>query len=239
MSAEDLRAPEAEAARAFVEAVDAQDYAAAWELLGPRSQKALGSQQALEEQRAALTEGWAAWARSPDALIFRSGLLTDTDEDNPRAYTVVTFTGTVTQEGTTEQRTVAAPAWVEYDGSDPVKAWFEPFAEGAPPLEIVDPVESGTVACEDVRIAADIPVERGGTAISLDGEGLHPDLETDPANPERVTFGLDAPVPVGDHPVVPPVPLSAGEHVVTFAFMSWTGAALYADAVRFTVEGPC
>jgi hypothetical protein len=126
------------ASRAFVEAIAAQDYDDAWDLLGPRSQETLGAREALEEQGTTLTEGWGAWARSPDALIFSSGPLTDIDEDHPHGLYVVTFTGTVTQEGTTEQRTIAVPAWVEHDAGDPVRGWLEPFAEKAPPLTIVD-----------------------------------------------------------------------------------------------------
>ena len=219
MSPGNLQAPEAEAARAFVEAIDAQDYAAAWELLGPRSREVLGSQEALADSK----EVWISWARSPDVLIFRSGLLTDIDEEHRHSLSVVTFTGTVTRQGATQQRTVAMPAWVEHDDGDPVRAWIEPFAEATPPLAIVDPVEAGTVACEDVRIAADSPAKLGGTAVSLDGESRYPDLDTD--DPGRVTFLLDAPP-------------SAGEHVLTFAYVTYEGA-LYADAVRFTIEGSC
>jgi hypothetical protein len=61
--------------------------------------------------------------------------------------------------------------------------------------------------------------------VTVDGEARFPRIETDPADPDRVVFRLVA-------------RLSAGAHVVTFAFVTNTGA-LYADAVRFTVEGPC
>jgi hypothetical protein len=223
---ETLQTPETTAARAFVHAIDAREYDDAWDLLGPRSQEALGSREALQDYGSALTERWGAWARSPDALIFSSGPLTDIDEDHPHSLNVVTLTGTVTRYGTTEQRTVAVPAWVEHERGDPVRAWLEPFAEAAPPLTIVEPVEGGTVACDDVRVVAEAPAERGGTSITLDGEARFPDINTEPADPHRFNFQLVA------------ARLSPGEHVVTFAFVT-NSLALYADAVRFTIEGPC
>lgn len=218
-----IDAPEAVAARAFVDAVDERDFAAAWELLGPRSQDALGSQAALEEMRSALAEGWGAWAYAPDAVIFRSGVLATAGEGR---LSIVTFTGTVTQEGSTERRTVAAPAWVAGDGDDPDAGRFEPFAQGDVPLVIDDPVEAGTVPCDGIAVAAEGPMEHDGAVASLDGDAsFTPDFDTDLAEPGRIVFPLDA-------------ALSAGEHVLTFGMVTGAGTPIV-DAVRFTVEGPC
>jgi hypothetical protein len=216
-------APEAAAARAFVEAVAEGDFATAWDLLGPRSQEVLGSRAALEEERSALAEGWGAWASAPDAVIFHAATLASSGEGR---LSIVTFTGTLTQEGTTGLRTVAAPAWVENDSDDPADGRFEPFAPGDVPLIINDPVEAGTVACADVAVSAEGPMEFDSAVASLDGDLMFtPNLDTELAEPGLITFPVESPP-------------SPGEHVLTFGLVTDQGTP-YADAVRFTVEGPC
>jgi hypothetical protein len=216
-------APEAAAARAFIEAIDEQDFSTAWELLGPRSQDALGSQEALEADRTAFSEGWGAWAHSPDVVFFRSAVLATSGEGR---LSVVTLTGTVSQEGVTGVRTVAVPAWTIGDSDDPADGRFEPFAQGDVPLTIEDPVEEGTVACDDVVIAAAGPMEYDFATASVDGAyEFTPDFDTEHAEPGRIVFPVDA-------------PLSPGEHIVTFAIVTAAGQP-HVDAVRFTVEGPC
>jgi hypothetical protein len=218
-----LEAPEAVAARAFVEAIAEGDFASAWDLLGPRSQEALGSRAALEEERSALAEGWGAWATASDAVVFHAATLASSGEGR---LSIVTFTGTVTQEGTTELRTVAAPAWVEDDSDDPADGRFEPFAPGDVPLIINDPVEAGTVACADVAVSAEGPMEFDSVVASVDGDlTFTPDLDTELAEPGLITFPVESPP-------------SPGEHVLTFGLVTDQGTP-YADAVRFTVEGPC
>jgi len=84
----------ADAAMAYLQAVDARDLASAWALLAAQSQDALGSQADFEALGSALAEGLAAYAAAPD-LAVRVTPVAD-------GIHAVTMSGTVTREGSTQ-----------------------------------------------------------------------------------------------------------------------------------------
>ncbi len=219
---EGLEAPEAVAAAAWIAAVAQGDHTTAWSLLGPRSQAELGSQERLTAMGAELREGWGAWATAPDRVIFRSGVLSSSGEGR---LSVVTLVGTVTQEGVTERRTIAVPAYAVADSDDPADGRFEPFAEAGTDLTIEIPGEGATVWCEETAaVYATGPMEYATATASLDGAApFEPDFRTELAEPGRIVFPL-------------PDPPGAGEHVVTLALVTEAGS-IYADASRYTAGG--
>jgi hypothetical protein len=127
---------------AWLELVARGDVDAAWEAMAESSRLALGSKELFVSFATELEEGWGAWADAED-LSFRVG---ETVDHPLGTLTTVELSGTVSQEGMTEQR-VAVIKVVTADGI-PKASPFEEFDEIAeriydderPPV----PANSGT-----------------------------------------------------------------------------------------------
>lgn len=99
----------AAAVAAFEEWVDniaSGDQQAVWEGLAPASQEAIGEDTFFESTVFELSEGWGAWS-AVDDVDFR---LTEEGDE-----TLLWVSGTVSQEGTTEEREMSIPV-VRTDG---------------------------------------------------------------------------------------------------------------------------
>lgn len=98
-----------QAARAWVDAIGAGNFDRAWDLLADQSREATGGRSGFDASRSALAEGWGAWAGVPGVsyrAVLLPGLGSDLPAELPR-LAVVTLTGVVEQEGTTDFRAVS------------------------------------------------------------------------------------------------------------------------------------
>lgn len=202
-----------EAARLWVEAAAAGDTTAAWQLLGPASRAAVGSEDDLARLRTELAEGWGAWADARNGEV----VVAELDELVGRSYVVVTFTGEIVQEGPRAPAAAALPV-VEEGGI----AVVEPFARG-PLVEFVDPPEDDPPAAMDpegpvvVRVSEDLvdvwALIDGDTELELvEGDTVGDLVE--------FTAELDDPLP-------------EGLHTITVVYRTRT--AFHADAVLVEV----
>ena len=211
-----------EAARAWIDALGNGDLDAAFAVLGDASRQQAGGRAGFESMASALAEGWGAFAYADPAYLPTSlGTVGDGEAG------VVTVLATVSQEGTTERRALPLAYRIEAPGRgwSARSAVVEPFVASRAPSSIDQPASGSTVAC-DVALTASVPTDATAVALGIDGQAtLQPEIiptdsEVDAATAELVDG------------------LSAGEHVLTVAFVDADGRIGAATSI-FTVEQGC
>lgn len=106
------------AADDWIQAIASGDEDAAWELLAPESQLSIGGRDGFTDIFTGLQEGFGAWANAEFVITWA-------DTVDLEAV-VVTYVGTVTQEGTTGPAAAAVPVVVD----DGLNAAVQPFTRG-------------------------------------------------------------------------------------------------------------
>lgn len=222
-----LRAPDDDPATKavvqWINALSAGDMDAAWSALGPASKTQWGSQAAFEAERSGFAEGYGAWASAAPEEVLVMSLTSSGDGE----LLVVTFIGTVDQEGTKVARADAFP--VRVAGG---KAVIELYAfAGEMELVVPEPVDEDgqrPVVATDEELVVVVPEGAAAPVLRLDdgatlvcgeapGTELTP-LEDSPG--QRCGY-----TPAGGIP--------AGERVLTVAFTTPDGSAVSARSVRF------
>lgn len=209
----------------WVRALHAGDMGAAWAALGPASQDHFGSQALFEQEASALTEGYGAWASErPDRVI-----ITPVPSGGEAVLVIVTFVGTLRQEGVSERRADAFP--VRLAGGAAV---VEPYAF-AGEVEIVAP--GAPTGGEDLPLVQRddelvVTVPRGVDAPTIridDGEPVvcGDDVDTTLTEPSDAPGQRCSYRPTGG--------LTVGRRVLTVAFASSDGSMVSARSVLFEV----
>lgn len=200
----DPRAEEAEeVVLAWVAAADQGDVRAAWELLGPESRQ-MQDQAGLERlMKSALREGWGAWAYAEDLAVTVVPLA---EVDGEQLW-VVELSGVVPQEGPPAPARVAIVARTPLDGGSG-QATVEPFIPGAAAGVVAVPLPG-----EPFGGSIPLGIEAGnlGYVVMVDGQ-----VQSEPALEIAPGGAVTAWRPV--------VPLPAGSHTVTVAYVARSGA---------------
>lgn len=208
---------------AWVSALGEGDTADAWGSLGPASRAHFGSQSSFAAEGSALAEGYGAWSGTqPEQVI-----VTPLPSSGDGQLVVVTLVGDVEQEGSTVRRADAFPVRI-VDGNAKVEMWA--FAGE---LQLVvpegDPAghERPTVDEDDELI---IVIPRGVQAPTIrldDGEALVC------GQAEGTTLEQQSGAPGQRCSYRPEGGITAGERVLTVAFLSPDGDAVSAESVVF------
>lgn len=135
----------------WITAVGSGDADTAWNLLDPASQEAIGGRSGFDGTFTGLTEGYGAWADAIDVVQFSSPV----PMAEPAELYVVSWLGTVTQEGVTADRAIAIPVTINDQG-----AKVNPFARGDL-VEFVVPenTEPPAVFASITTLEFDIPTD--------------------------------------------------------------------------------
>jgi len=120
----------------WINALGVGDADTAWGLIDPASQEAFGGRAGFDDSFSGLAEGFGAWASSADALKY-SNAVPFTD---PVTF-LITWVGTVSQEGTTAMRAFGIPVATDSQGTVKV----QPFLRGDL-VQFVVPEESNPPA---------------------------------------------------------------------------------------------
>lgn len=135
----------------WIAAVAAGDADMAWDLLDPVSQEAIGGRSGFDGSFTGLVEGYGAWASATDVITYSSPVLLV----EPAELFLVSWVGTVSQEGLTADKAFAIPVTVNAQG-----AKVNPFARGEL-VEFVVPenTEPSAVFASITTLEFDIPTE--------------------------------------------------------------------------------
>ena len=202
-----------DAARRWLDACNRGDTDAAWDLLGPQSRDSIGGTKAAlaDLMRSALREGWGAWASATGLTVSTTPILdTIVERVSVEQVFVVTFTGVVTQEGSTGLASIALGVRIQDGGRTVV---VEPFVYG-PALGLIERIEGPVPATGPVGLNLDGP--RPGYNVIVDGQAQPPStIERSPSQ-DIVAWR-------------PASPLAPGRHFITVAFVRDAGGIVIAS----------
>ncbi len=105
----------------WITALGDGDADTAWELLDPASQAAIGGRSGFDGSFTGLVEGYGAWADATDVVVYTSPV----PLVEPAELYIVSWAGTVNQEGVTSPSAIAIPVTVNQQG-----AFVNPFLRG-------------------------------------------------------------------------------------------------------------
>lgn len=208
-----------QAVQAWVGAVGAGDTQGAWAALGDASRAHFGSHAAFATEASALAEGYGAWAGvDPDDVV-----VTELGRRGDATLVVVTFVGTISQEGARQRRAEAFPVRIE-GGTARIEAFA--FA-GELEFLVPGPTGAGAVRRDD-ELSVVVPRDVEAPTIRLDdgealvcGEDEGTELtELTDAPGQRCTYR-----PEGG--------IRAGRRVLTVAFLAPNGGGVAAESVLF------
>ncbi len=192
----------AHAVRLFLDALSAGDGDAAWALLHPTAQEAMGGRQAFDDlMQGGLSEGLGAFAALPDEAY--STPFFTAPSPIPMTEEVVAVVGEVTREGTTEFDAYGFATMWEPEGWL-LRATFD--------TAILDNTAwpDGAVGGNDPSIAIlPVTVPAGATAIALDIDSAQT-LRPLSQQGDAVEFGI-------------PMEVMSGRHVFTLTFQQANG----------------
>lgn len=105
----------------WITALGDGDADTAWELLDPASQEAIGGRSGFDGSFSGLVEGYGAWADAEDVVTY----VNPVPLVEPAELFLVSWAGTVSQEGIVSQNAIAIPVTVNAQG-----AFVNPFLRG-------------------------------------------------------------------------------------------------------------
>lgn len=209
-----------QAVQAWVAAIAAGDTQGAWAALGDASRAHFGSQAAFAAEQSALAEGYGAWAGvDPDDVV-----VTELGRRGDATLVVVTFAGTITQEGSRQRRAEAFPVRIE-GGS----ARIETFAfAGELEFLVPGPAGSGGSVRGDDELSVVVPRDIEAPTIRLDDGEV---LVCGEDEGTELTELADAPGQRCDFQ--PEGGIRPGRRVLTVAFLAPNGDGVAAESVLF------
>lgn len=141
----------------------------AWALLSEDSQDAIGGRSGFDGTFSGLAEGYGAWADATDVLKYSSAVPADPAVD----LVLVTWVGTVSQEGTTAIRSFALPVVFDADGNARVEAFLRGDL-----VEFVIPQEGESVAGYPSISTFEFDIPSGAVPFAFTNGLLSPIQET-------------------------------------------------------------